>query len=367
MIRRSRSRRCARRCRCADGAPFELPSSTTTRRSEGARRRPGRRLRAREARRDGRRRPPDPHRDRSRSRSRPARSARSARSRSRASTATCTTAIQNRLHFAPGQTYSNARGHRDAARHLRHEPILDGAGPAGAGRRRGRRHARRGVGERSHIRSPSAAASASIRSATRSAARAGYQVIGWPMPLDTLTLDFRPAYAYLRDGSRLRAARSARSRGSSARICSSRTRSAPSRSATPISRTKRSPSTAPRRSSVTRFRSAPIALKLNVGYLIQRYDFRHPSALLDAMLQMDARTSITPSCSARTSKRSSSIFAIIRSSRAGASTPSSRSPRAAPYAGGQYTIRAGHAGAPRLRAARSGRVRGARPLRRDLR
>lgn len=31
--------------------------------------------------------------------------------------------------------------------------------------------------------------------------RAGYVVDGWPFPLDTLTLDFRPAYAYLRDGS----------------------------------------------------------------------------------------------------------------------------------------------------------------------
>lgn len=31
--------------------------------------------------------------------------------------------------------------------------------------------------------------------------RAGYQVQGFPTPMDTLTLDFRPAYAYLRDGS----------------------------------------------------------------------------------------------------------------------------------------------------------------------
>ena len=31
--------------------------------------------------------------------------------------------------------------------------------------------------------------------------RAGYQIIGWPFPLDTVTLDFRPAYAYLRDGT----------------------------------------------------------------------------------------------------------------------------------------------------------------------
>ena len=32
-------------------------------------------------------------------------------------------------------------------------------------------------------------------------ARAGYIVSGFPTPLETLTLDFRPAYAYLRDGS----------------------------------------------------------------------------------------------------------------------------------------------------------------------
>ncbi len=31
--------------------------------------------------------------------------------------------------------------------------------------------------------------------------RAGYVIAGWPVPLDTLTLDFRPAYAYLRDGT----------------------------------------------------------------------------------------------------------------------------------------------------------------------
>jgi outer membrane protein assembly factor BamA len=38
--------------------------------------------------------------------------------------------------------------------------------------------------------------------------RAGYQVTGWPMPLDTFTLDLRPAYAVLREGGnepRLRA------------------------------------------------------------------------------------------------------------------------------------------------------------------
>ena len=31
--------------------------------------------------------------------------------------------------------------------------------------------------------------------------RAGYEVLGWPHPLQTLTIDLRPAYAYLRDGS----------------------------------------------------------------------------------------------------------------------------------------------------------------------
>ncbi|HEY0480197.1 MAG TPA: BamA/TamA family outer membrane protein [Kofleriaceae bacterium] len=30
--------------------------------------------------------------------------------------------------------------------------------------------------------------------------RAGYSIAGWPFPLDTVSLDFRPAYAYLRDG-----------------------------------------------------------------------------------------------------------------------------------------------------------------------
>ena len=31
--------------------------------------------------------------------------------------------------------------------------------------------------------------------------RAGYSITGWPFDMDTVTLDFRPAYAYLRDGS----------------------------------------------------------------------------------------------------------------------------------------------------------------------
>lgn len=31
--------------------------------------------------------------------------------------------------------------------------------------------------------------------------RAGYSIAGWPFPLDTVTLDLRPAYAYLRDDS----------------------------------------------------------------------------------------------------------------------------------------------------------------------
>jgi outer membrane protein assembly factor BamA len=32
-------------------------------------------------------------------------------------------------------------------------------------------------------------------------ARAGYTIAGWPFPLDTVTVDLRPAYAYQRDGS----------------------------------------------------------------------------------------------------------------------------------------------------------------------
>ena len=30
--------------------------------------------------------------------------------------------------------------------------------------------------------------------------RGGYSILGWPAPLYNLTLDLRPAYAYLRDG-----------------------------------------------------------------------------------------------------------------------------------------------------------------------
>jgi outer membrane protein assembly factor BamA len=34
-------------------------------------------------------------------------------------------------------------------------------------------------------------------------ARTGYTIAGWPFPLDTATIDLRPAYAYMRDGSGL--------------------------------------------------------------------------------------------------------------------------------------------------------------------
>ena len=50
-------------------------------------------------------------------------------------------------------------------------------------------------------RSSSAAASGSIRTSYEVRGRAGYSIAGWPFPLDIVTLDLRPAYAILRDGS----------------------------------------------------------------------------------------------------------------------------------------------------------------------
>jgi outer membrane protein assembly factor BamA len=115
--------------------------------------------------------------------------------------------------------------------------------------------------------------------------RAGYVVSGFPTPLETLTLDFRPAYAYLRDGSgyepRMRAlvrleredlfftyATGTAEVGYDYLAYEAYTLYGPRAELGYVARLG------------TRH------LKLRVGYLIHRYDFTKPSPLLDAGLQM---------------------------------------------------------------------------------
>jgi len=116
--------------------------------------------------------------------------------------------------------------------------------------------------------------------------RAGYEVAGWPFPLDKVTIDLRPAYAYLRDGS-----------GFEPRM----------RAVTRLERQDLFTTYAvgsvevgynylayeafteygPQAQLGYELRLWSPKLKLRAGYLIHRYDFRNPSELLDpALIQM---------------------------------------------------------------------------------
>jgi outer membrane protein assembly factor BamA len=115
--------------------------------------------------------------------------------------------------------------------------------------------------------------------------RAGYQITGWPYALDTLTLDFRPAYAIMRDGEnyqpRVRAV---------ARLERQDLLWTYSRGETEVGYTYLS--TLPYTSYGPRARlgfSTPIftqRLQLRLGWGIERLDFREISPAIDPTLQM---------------------------------------------------------------------------------
>ncbi len=108
-------------------------------------------------------------------------------------------AVENRLQFAPGQQYSTAaiaatqRALYGLNRFstVRVQPEKDAGGAVIAMKvdvaESARREVKLGVGAGIDP------ASYEVRG------RAGYSIAGWPFELDTVTLDFRPAYALLRD------------------------------------------------------------------------------------------------------------------------------------------------------------------------
>ncbi|MEO6771956.1 MAG: BamA/TamA family outer membrane protein [Kofleriaceae bacterium] len=111
-------------------------------------------------------------------------------------------AIEDRLHFAPGQTYSNravTATQRDIYGMKRFSAVQVGMEP----------------GDSAVVDMHVALSQSALHTVTLGGGfgidpisyevrgRAGYQIIGWPFALDTTTLDLRPAYAYLRDGTGL--------------------------------------------------------------------------------------------------------------------------------------------------------------------
>jgi outer membrane protein assembly factor BamA len=114
--------------------------------------------------------------------------------------------------------------------------------------------------------------------------RAGYEITGWPTPLDTVTVDLRPAYAYMRDGT-----------GYEPRV-----RAVVRYTRDDLLRTYAQGTVevgydylayeaytlyGPRALVGYSVRLGSPKLKLQVGWLIHRYDFRDPSPLVDAGLQ----------------------------------------------------------------------------------
>lgn len=192
-------------------------------------------------------------------------------------------AIQDRLHFAPGQTYSNravTKTQRDIYGMQRFSAVQVGMEP----------------GESAVVDMHVAVSQSAPHTVTLGGGfgadpisyevrgRAGYQIVGWPFALDTTTLDFRPAYAYLRDGSgyepRVRAI---------AKIEREDLFFTHSVGSVEVGYTYLAYEAFTEYGPEAQLGYAiPLGtdrLKFNLGYLIQRYDFSHPSVLLDPGLE----------------------------------------------------------------------------------
>ncbi len=193
-------------------------------------------------------------------------------------------AIVNRLHFQPGQVYSNyavTKTQRDIYSMNRFSSVQVQPDP----------------GDSDQVDMHVAVSESAAHQITLGGGfgidplsyevrgRAGYQIVGWPFPLDTVTLDFRPAYAYLRDGTgyepRIRAlaklerqdlffvhAKGSIEAGYTYLAYEAFTEYGPEGQLgyeIPLG-TQR--------------------VMLRVGYQVQQYSFSHPSALVDEALQM---------------------------------------------------------------------------------
>lgn len=115
-------------------------------------------------------------------------------------------------------------------------------------------------------------------------ARAGYQIVGWPFDLDTTTLEFRPAYAYLRDGT-----------GFEPRIRALAKIERQDLFFTHAIGSVEAGYTYLAYEAFTQYGpegqlgyEVPLGdkrVKLKLGYMFEQYSFSHPSTLVDAALQ----------------------------------------------------------------------------------
>jgi outer membrane protein assembly factor BamA len=192
--------------------------------------------------------------------------------------------VISRLHFAPGQTYSTravAATQRDIYGMNRFSTVQVQPEPGDSD-----------VVDMQVAVSESAAHQVTLGGgfgidpiSYEARARAGYVITGWPMPLDTVTLDFRPAYAYLRDGSGFEPRIRALARLDRLDLFLTHAKGTVEVGYTYLAY-----------EAFTEYGpegqlgyEVPLGTKrvmVRAGYQIQRYDFSHPSGLLDPTLQM---------------------------------------------------------------------------------
>ena len=117
-------------------------------------------------------------------------------------------------------------------------------------------------------------------------ARAGYVVSGWPFALDTLTLDFRPAYAYLRDGSGFEPRVRALARIDRMDLFLTHATGSVEVGYTYLAY-EAFTQYGPEAQLGYEVPLGTSRVKLRAGYQIQQYGFRNPSPLLTPQLRMD--------------------------------------------------------------------------------
>jgi translocation and assembly module TamA len=115
-------------------------------------------------------------------------------------------------------------------------------------------------------------------------ARAGYQVVGWPFPLDTVTLDFRPAYAYLRDGTGYEPRVRALARLERQDLFFTHAKGSIEVGYTYLAY-EAFTEYGPEGELGYEIPLGTQRVKLRLGYQVQQYSFNHPSVLIDKALQ----------------------------------------------------------------------------------
>ncbi len=115
--------------------------------------------------------------------------------------------------------------------------------------------------------------------------RAGYAVTRWPLPLQNLTIDLRPAYAYLRDGSGFEPRMRAMARLEHQDLFTTYGVGSVEVGYDYLAY-EAFTEYGPRAQVGYEMRLGSPKLKLAVGYLIHRYGFRNANVLIDPALQM---------------------------------------------------------------------------------